>query len=176
HRSLLWGPGAARRSGEGVGDLETAEPVQDVQDAEAVERAVERDEADVLANADPTAVTTVKLGHLGNRLQTESVRTGELEHSVHLLSGWSSRGRLLNAPAAGVLVGQAFSIPEGSPRMWRSPDTSAGEPDDRTGRDLGRPWRRNARRVPQLRLCPAAPGPRPGTLLRESSYPRCHER
>src|SRR5256714_10727495 len=92
-----------------VGDLETAEPVQDVQDAKAVERAVERDQANVLANAGVT-VTTVQLGHLGNRLQTESVCTGgELEHIVHLLSGWSSRGRLLNAPAAGVLVGQAFS-------------------------------------------------------------------
>src|ERR1043165_580205 len=96
--------------------LATAEPVQDFQDAEAVERAVQRDEAHVLA-VRTGRVTAVKLGQVGNRLQTESVCTGgELEHIVHLLSGWSSRGRLLNAPAAGVLVGQAFSIPEDSPR------------------------------------------------------------
>src|SRR5207248_2683495 len=109
-----WGPGATRRSGEIGWRLETAEPVQDVQDAEAVERAVQRDEAHVLA-VRTGAVTTVKLGQVGNRLQTREVRTGgELEHIVHLLSGWSSRGRLLNAPAAGVLVGQAFSNAEGS--------------------------------------------------------------
>src|SRR5581483_6473331 len=104
-----------------------------------------------------------------NRLQTKSVRTGgELEHIVHLLSGWSSRGRLLNAPAAGVLVGQAFSNSEGSLRTWRAPDTSAGGQHDRRGHALGLPWRRTARRVPQLLLCPAAPGPEPRTPLRES--------
>jgi len=52
--------------------------------------------------------------------------------------------------------------------MWRSPDTSAEERDDQSGRDLGHPLRRTARRVPQLVLCPATPGPRPRTLLRES--------
>src|SRR5918997_6858927 len=169
---VLWGPGATRRNLVRVGDLETAEPVEDVQDAEAVERTVQRDEAHVLAVALGTTVTPTQLGHLGNRLQTKSVRTGgELEHIVHLLSGWSSRGRLLNAPAAGVLVGRAISNPGDSPRMWRPPDTSAGEPDDLSDRDLGHPLRRTARRAPQLHLCPAAPGPGPRTLLRESEYP-----
>jgi hypothetical protein len=59
--------------GEWVGDLETAEPVQDVQDAEAVERAIERDEANVLANARAAPVAPTQLGRFGNRLQTESV-------------------------------------------------------------------------------------------------------
>src|SRR2546423_1659057 len=73
-------------------------------------------------------------------------------------------------------LGRRSRTPEGSPRMWRSPDTSARELDDRTGRVLDHPFRRTARRVPQLHLCPATPGPAPGTPLRESSYPRCHAR
>src|SRR2546423_1446687 len=65
-------------------------------------------------------------------------------------------------------LGGRSRIPAGSPRMWQSPDTTAGGQDDRTGRDLGHPLRRTARRVPQLHLCPATPGPGPRTLLRES--------
>src|SRR5581483_9561173 len=79
-------PGRPRRC------LEAAEPVQNVQDRKAVERAVERDQADVLANACPAAAvaavaTPAQLSGLDDRLQAEHLGTaGELEHLVDPLS------------------------------------------------------------------------------------------
>src|SRR5581483_11212041 len=74
-------PGRPRRV------LEAAEPVQDVQDREAVQRAVERDQADVLANARAAApaavVAPAELSRLDDGLEAEHLGTGgELEHLV----------------------------------------------------------------------------------------------
>src|SRR5581483_9434758 len=79
------GPKARRQAGsKKIGCLEAAEPVEDVQDRQAVGGAVQRDEADVLAvrAAAPAAVVApAELSRLGNRLKAEHVGTGgELKH------------------------------------------------------------------------------------------------
>src|SRR5438105_12758154 len=59
----------------------SAEPVQDVQDADIVERAVARDQAHVRAEAPEATTAPVQRRHVGDRLQSQNVRTGgELEH------------------------------------------------------------------------------------------------
>src|SRR5688572_3808745 len=64
--------------------LETAEPVQDVQDRQAVGGTVQRDEADVLANAAAAPAVTAapaQLSRVGDGLQAEHLGAGvELEH------------------------------------------------------------------------------------------------
>src|ERR687887_233887 len=114
---------------------------EDVQNVDVVQDVVQRDEADVhgLGAAAPAAAPQLRdfVGHDGVRHRKHLKTLGELEHVVHLLSGWSPRGRLLNAPAAGELVERAISTPwGGSPRNRRFPDTSARGRDDRRARGL----------------------------------------